>query len=314
MDNMIFKILGSVKDRSFLRKVNEHSFNLHSVKSQSALLSVGQSAEYQKLYDKYRSVLERDIPVSYPRSPSDRVWTCWLQGEENAPPLIKACIASMRRYLPDKEITVITDDNADSYIKIPGFIKEKRKKGIIPPAHYSDFIRCALLCKYGGLWMDSTVLVTSPELPRFIFTQPLFVFKKVDLSRSPDAPVFASNWLIGACSHDPVLETTLRLLLSYWKNEERLTHYYVFHLFFAMAARKYPDNWAKVPTFNNCSPHTLMFELEQPFSQQRWEQLLRISDIHKLNRHLQPDESLDSFYRHILRQYGQENNVREDQQ
>lgn len=90
------------------------------------------------------------------------IWICWFQGEENAPDIVKCCINSARENIPnDSEIHIITFKNIENYIEIPRNIKEKVDSGKISYTLFSDFIRVALLAKYGGFWIDSTVLITS---------------------------------------------------------------------------------------------------------------------------------------------------------
>lgn len=90
------------------------------------------------------------------------IWFCWFQGIENAPTIVKNCYNSLKMNISDKqEIIVITLDNVEEYIEIPKHIKKKFEDKKISMALYSDFIRIALLSKYGGFWIDSTVLVTS---------------------------------------------------------------------------------------------------------------------------------------------------------
>lgn len=48
----------------------------------------------------------------------------------------------------------------NNYIKIPDIIQDRVESKKISMAQYSDIIRMCLLAEYGGLWIDSTVLVT----------------------------------------------------------------------------------------------------------------------------------------------------------
>ena len=36
------------------------------------------------------------------------IWICWFQGIENAPDIVKKCYDSVKRNMPDSNITVIT--------------------------------------------------------------------------------------------------------------------------------------------------------------------------------------------------------------
>ena len=192
----------------------------------------------------------------------------------------------------------------NEYIQLPQYIIEKYEKGIIPNAHFSDAIRIELLCKYGGIWLDSTVLCTSSNIPNYILDSPLFVYKSFDLLRTNDMPTVASNWFFAARSNNPILLLTRELLFRYWKNNDYLIDYYIFHLFFAMATRKYEEEWKAVPAFNNHTPHTLMFELGNEYSKERFEQIKEISVFHKLERHTDYSKNKDSMYEYIIKTYG----------
>ena len=90
------------------------------------------------------------------------IWVCWLQGEESAPAIVKKCINSIRKHSAGYEVVVVTSDNLGSLVEIPSFITEKLKKKRMQFATYSDYIRLALLAKYGGIWIDATVFLSAP--------------------------------------------------------------------------------------------------------------------------------------------------------
>ncbi|WP_294912389.1 capsular polysaccharide synthesis protein [Tatumella sp. UBA2305] len=90
------------------------------------------------------------------------VWILWLQGEENAPLLVKACIASIKKHVPeDYNVTVISENNISEFIELPAHIQKKYASGEITRTHFSDILRWALLATYGGLWMDSTIYLAN---------------------------------------------------------------------------------------------------------------------------------------------------------
>lgn len=81
------------------------------------------------------------------------IWSCWLQGIEQAPELVKACLASQKRCLNTGEHRALSVEIYHKWVEIPDFIEQKYKKGIIPAALFSDILRLAVLKKYGGIWM-----------------------------------------------------------------------------------------------------------------------------------------------------------------
>lgn len=196
------------------------------------------------------------------------IWWCWLQGKEQAPQIVNACLNSLMREFKGSsvqevqglsdgyEIKVIDAENWKEYIELPDFIVKKWGKKQIPPALFSDLLRLELLIKYGGTWIDSTVLCTgfkefnglssssgstsSPSVQDFkkYLDADLFLFQ---YSKQGSIPVSISNWFISACSNNEVLMVLREMLYAYWKDYDCTLDYYIFHLFFAMISKEYPE-------------------------------------------------------------------------
>ena len=261
----------------------------------------------ERLRKKYSALIEKGGENNLERESSNKVWICWLQGYDAAPMFIKACINSAKRNMPDREIVILSDQNIADYIEFPQYIEEKKKKGIISMTHYSDLVRIAILVKYGGLWIDSTVLCTGSGIEfDVILNSPLFVYKQMNLTPNSLDPIACSSWLISAYKNSPILSLTQKLLYQYWKDYNSLMHYFLVHLFLSIAAQRYPKEWNQIPTFNNHSPHVMAAELGNKFSDKRWRQYLGMSSFHKLTRHIDFESISDSNYVYILNKYGAE--------
>lgn len=78
---------------------------------------------------------------------------CWYGGKKK-PKLVKKCIASWKKHLPDYEIIEWNEKNSD--LSHP-FVKEahSQKKW----AFVADFIRLKVLCENGGIYLDTDMLV-----------------------------------------------------------------------------------------------------------------------------------------------------------
>lgn len=257
---------------------------------------------YRKLEWKYRGLIKNYKHVEGERKVNRTVWICWMQGLENAPKLVKACVNSVRENLNGFKIVILTEDNIGDYVTFPDYIVEKYKKGIISRTHFSDILRVTLLAKYGGLWVDSTVLCTDGNFANYIIELPLFAYQNMDLDRNDELPIVCSTWLVSANSNNPILCLTRELVYEYWKTHKYLKNFFVFHLFFAMAARHYRQEWNEVPMYNNRSPHTLMFELGERYDEERWKTIEHISSFHKLTRHVEYEDK-ETNYTHILEKY-----------
>lgn len=296
------KVMRAIKNKNFFSLLYTKISGKPLIKSPNARAIENEYRTYKRLFGKYKKVID-EFKSNEKQESSNYVWICWFQGIDNAPDLIKACVNSVKKNMPNRDIVILTNENIGDYIQLPNYIIEKYNKGIIPKAHFSDAIRIELLCKYGGIWIDSTVLCTSSNIPKYILEAPLFVYKSFDLYRTNESPTVASNWFIAAKTNNPILLLTRKLLFDYWKDEDELADYYIFHLFFAMATRKYKTEWEAIPAFNNHTPHTLMFELGKKYSAERWKQIEEMSVFHKLERHTDYSNTKNSMYQYIIKTY-----------
>lgn len=284
--------------RTLFRKP-DRSFFLHNEEMSSTVLAETQQwKEYLYLKRKYAWIRETLPPCEIGSVHPRIIWWCWLQGEDQAPLLCKACLTSLRRELPDYEIRIVDYKNLESYIEIPDYIMEKHRNGIFGGAHFSDIVRTMLLVKYGGVWIDSSVYCTGYHTP--LLEEPLFAYQNWKFDQ-PYASV-VSSWLIAAAQGHPILCAVQALLLEYWRHEDTLLEYYLFHLFFHLATEWYPDLWKAEPRYSNIPPHVLQFELFEPYREERFCQLAQMSDFHKLNwkaAGLQGDTK-NTFYEHLI--------------
>jgi len=210
---------------------------------------------YQSLKKKYKSLLANEY--SYTKEAySKKVWFCWLQGLDNAPDLVKSCYDYINKNLNDYEIIVITESNFRQYTDIPDYIVEKWKSKIITNTHFSDILRVELLAKNGGIWIDSTVLCTS-KLPNYLNESDFFVFSA---EYRNDESSLLSSWFILSNKNHPIILQTRDLLHDYWKKNNKLVHYFLFHMFMSMAIEKYSNLMKNVPFVSNINPHVLQFK------------------------------------------------------
>lgn len=229
------------------------------------------------------------------------IWWCWLQGLSEAPPLVKMCLESIKRNFRDYKVNIITWDNIEEYIDIPDYIVTKFKLGIIPYAQFSDIIRILLLAKYGGVWIDSTVYCSNSKIIPVIENQNFFVYKNGLLGNNQDIKI--SNWFISAKPNAIFVQEMKKLLLNYWKTHDYLENYFIFHLLFTLITEKYSKEWTKIPAFNNVSPHMMVRELNNSFSEERYNQLDSFSSLHKLNHHDKLDGQNNTLYKYLLYKY-----------
>lgn len=231
------------------------------------------------------------------------IWFCWLQGLDNAPEVVKICYNSLLRNLGNRDIVVLSEDNIADYVSLPKFVIEKYHNGIIPMAHFTDLVRLELLIKYGGTWIDATVLCTGNMIENEIFNTDLFFFQH--LKKGDERFHGISNWFISSCSNQRVLLVLRDLLYQYWKDYDCLIAYYIFHIFFSMIEEQIPDEISRMPNVSN----KLCFYLENRLADKydnRWmQELTKRCDFHKLSCRLwkEAENKEDSFLEYLRANY-----------
>ncbi len=259
----------------------------------------------RKLYRKYKKQILAPLLPPPPTHTCDTsklpVWICWLQGIENAPVIVQKCYASLQKYCADRPIHLITSENMGDYVTLPDYVVQKYRAGIIPAAQFSDILRLALLVKYGGIWVDSTVLITD-SLPTYITDEPLFFFSSTVLQGDVPLPHAGSNWLLSGCKGHPVWQRLLELLCTYWKDENSLIDYFIFHLFLYLLVTYNPQaqkHFIEMPHFCNSNP--LYTQLGKPYSEKLWNNILWSSPVHKLTyKYSSTPSAHETIYDHIL--------------
>ena len=256
---------------------------------------------YCKLKKKYKGFIseyqQKEDTKNILHEHVDIVWVCWFQGMEHAPKMVQYCFESLKSNLRDKRIILITEDNYKEYVQFPTYISEKYEKGCFSKTHLSDLLRLELLIKYGGTWIDATVWCSSPIYPDYLFDSDLFMFQ--NLKPGLDGQCTAvSSWFITSCSNNQMLMLERALLYEYWKENTKLVHYYLFHMFFQMVIEAYPDEWNKVVPFSNATPHILLLRLFEEYDETIANAVKEMTSFHKLTYKFEESDTTikNTFY------------------
>lgn len=236
--------------------------------------------QFKKLKKEYGQLIKADSILQPDAVAPKKIWFCWLQGIENAPMLVKSCYESLKKHLVDYEIIVITADNLNNYIELPDYIINKWKRGIISNTHFSDVLRLSLLAKWGGTWIDSTVLCTG-VMPKYIEDSDFFVFSNEFRN---DKSIRLSSWFIHSVANHQIISQTRELLYKYWEKENKLCHYFLMHMFMTMVMNENEDLLIDMPFISNINPHTLQFKyLFKTQNAKDIELVKSLSTFHKLS-------------------------------
>lgn len=248
-----------------------------------------------------------DINDNVASTGSATIWWCWLQGLDAAPPIVKACYNSLVHgewfKVHGYTVKVIDAKNWREYVELPGYIVEKLEKGRIPAAMFSDLLRVELLIKYGGTWIDSTVLCTGGSRLMAqgsrLLDAPLFLFQ---YTKEGSVPVSISNWFISACRDNEVLMVLREMLYAYWRDYDCVLDYYIFHLFFAMISKEYPEQMAAMPYAQSQRSLVLLHHWGEKFDQRKWDKLTSQVCFHKLAFRVSDSvkKNKENYYNYIL--------------
>lgn len=239
----------------------------------------------QKLSKKYGYILH-EFPYAKNKKlehkSSKTIWICWLQGIDKAPKLVQKCYKSICKHLSDWDIIVITTENYTSYTNLPTYIIDKWKQGKITNTHFSDILRVDLLVTNGGMWIDSTVLCTSGEVPEYITNSDLFLYQVLKPGLDGHC-IKTSSWLINAKSNNIILSATRDLLFEYWKKKNSLVDYFLLHHFISMSMSEFSQEWGIIPKFPNSIPHILLLQLFNKYDENEFKHIKNMTCFHKLN-------------------------------
>ena len=99
---------------------------------------------------------------------------------------------------------------------------------------------------------------------------------------------------------------TLRdMLFTYWKDYNCTLDYYIFHLFFSMVAKVYPEQIAAMPYGYSMNSLVLLHHWGEAFDQKKWDKLISKVCFHKLAFRTNElvKQNKDDYYNWIISKY-----------
>ncbi len=267
---------------------------------------------YDYLFESATENYENTFTIPY-------VWQCWLQGHENAPKIVRTCLKSIKNEHGNLKIKILDVKNIHNFITIPKHILEKYAKGYICHAHFTDYVRVALLAKYGGTWIDATVFLTD-KIPQNIFEQEFFAFKFppwCDLNSLPALEIIFSektrkldmrafsNWFMHAKSNNRLIKLIKVFLEEYWARENAPFDYFMFHFFATYIILKDAhcgNIFKNMFEINSAYAHLLQQCLLQSYDANLYAQIQASSPIHKLMHNFTEEIQADTFITFLMQQ------------
>lgn len=231
-----------------------------------------------------------------------KIWVCWLQGENKMPPISKLCLSSIRKNANGIEVVLITSDNYKNYVSLPEEIIERFNKGQFKPAHFADIIRMNLLAQRGGLWLDSTMLVTSP-IDQSIFDYEFYSIK----TQSEGHFVSNCRWAVFmlACKpNNKIMSLVSEAFTHYLLSTDLFIDYFLFDHFIDMLYQIEKDVKRQIDEIplNNLNVHKLNPLLSSKYDDNKFISLTSDTSFYKLaNSNPAPlnNDVPDSYYAHL---------------
>jgi len=88
------------------------------------------------------------------------IWSCWFQGREAAPHLVKRCFSSWERENPGWHFRCLDAVSIERYVNLKGIVDLQSQS--LTAASFSDIVRILLLHEFGGIWVDATLFCNRP--------------------------------------------------------------------------------------------------------------------------------------------------------
>lgn len=94
-----------------------------------------------------------------------RLFTFW-EPKEKMPAYIRLCMQTWKKFLPESEVVLLDYSNLEEWLGKDVYDEILFRDFSLPKQ--ADAIRCALLKKYGGLWLDADTILTSPQVKDYL--------------------------------------------------------------------------------------------------------------------------------------------------
>lgn len=182
------------------------------------------------------------------------IWSCWLQGQPEAPELVRKCLLSWQTQNPTWDIRFLDADTISRYIELDPYIDLTRQS--IDASSLSDMISVMLLHEYGGIWVDPTTFCNVPldEWLPLAANTGFFAFSHA----AEDLPL--ASWFLAGQAGNSLLAKWVARSVQYWKGRKRSDDYFwLAHEFGELCAvdRRALRAWQNVPRISASAAYAI---------------------------------------------------------
>lgn len=225
-----------------------------------------------------------------------RVFIFWGQGFDQAPPLVQKCLLRAQKVIPESRLVVLNDTNLLEWIDLPPVILAARE---VSYAAYSDYIRFALLARYGGIWMDATCYCNADPADNYeqlISGKGFFAFDKKQHG-------VISSWFLASNKGNYITELNRLAQILYWSVFDEVNTYFFAHQIFRTLVRldsRAAFEWDGRYLYPG-NPRILHRSLKKSVGADDFSARLNASFVHKLTYKLSPDDLAgDTGYKRFM--------------
>jgi hypothetical protein len=213
----------------------------------------------------YNSITNRPIKeqFNYTNTPNTRIthlrnfpkniYIFWDNGWENAPYICNECLSSWIRHNKGWDIIKLDNNNIAQYLENEILQKINTIK---KPQHRADLIRVNLLNKFGGVWVDASI-VCNRSLDSWLYEymkEGIFYFKYNKESGLEHYKI--GNWFIACEKNNYLMEKFCQKYNTRWKY---IVHdeYFGFHKTFKELCdtnEKFNNIYQSIPFYNALLP------------------------------------------------------------
>lgn len=276
----------------------------------------------------YINITENPFPSLQPKNRQDVVWQFWEPPKTTncsaGLKLVSSCLESVQKNIWAGYKRELLDlSTSKKYVEFPDFVYQKlqdNRDGFGFTA-FSDILRLALLYKFGGIWLDASILVLQPLGTKYIFYKHGTGFS---FARSPNVsssdrrtwrhydPTYFSwsrfsriKWLnsfIISGENTKIIEELLRILLLIWKYEHRYPHYFTTQIIYNHLAKINAS--AAFSSQSDIPIHYLQRHLNEKFNTDIYNHIKRSCPLQKMSWKIHAPKlpNQDTFFDHIIQQ------------
>lgn len=254
---------------------------------------------YLKRYLNILHTSEKDaFPFNDMKTPyDDSIFVCWLQGIESAPDLVKSCFKQLQNHSNGRKIVLLTEKNAFEICPLPKYMVEKYNSGLITKNMLANLLRLIAIYKYGGLWIDATIITTA-KLDARIFSSDFYTIKKTKSSPYYIPRGLWTTFFLASKKGCKLPYIVCQIMLEYWKEHNQLIDYFLFDhtIKFCYDNSSIVRELIDSVPYNNPDCDFFKGKYNQKFNQTEWDSVTKDTSLFKLSYKENINSSLNNTY------------------